>query len=335
MANSMHAVTQQVTGGPETLKWSTVARPAPLPNEILIKVHATAFNPADAGGREGRFLAPGADPQILGLECAGVIAAIGSAVSEYSVGERVCALLNLGGYAEYVAVHEGMVLRIPDNLSFAEATSLPESLCTVWSNLALTPDPMRSRRILLHGGSGSVGSIAIQMAKLRGDEIFATAGSSEGCDLMAKLGADHTINYNSQDFVEAVNEITAGKGVEQILDIVGGSYFARNIEALSVDGHLAVISVQGGAKVEANLFAMMQKRITLTTTMLKNRPVTGSHSKVEIVEGVKKFFWQAVADGQIKPVIGALAPIQEISRVHEQHKNNELPAGKTVLTVIA
>lgn len=333
----MNAIIQQKPGGAETLEWGHANVPQPASSEVLIRVHATAFNPADVGSREGRYLSEGQQPTILGLECAGIVESVGDKVTQWQVGDRVCALLTHGGYAQYVAVHEGMVLPVPDSMSFSDATALPESLCTVWSNFAMTPNPLAARSVLIHGGSGSVGTIAIQMAKVRGDLVFTTVGSAAGADIARQLGADHVINYRTEDFVEVVRAETGGFGVNQIVDIIGAPYFERNVEALSLDGHLAVISVQGGANIEANLFKLMQKRLTLTATMLKSRPESDpaaiEPTKVEIVAGVRDNFWPAVEEGKITPIVGAVLPLSEARTVHEQHRDNALAVGKTVFQV--
>lgn len=329
----MRAITQQQPGGPETLRWSTAQNPELRSRDILIEIHATAFNPADAGTRMGRYLPPGTSPSILGLECSGIVTDCGSEVTQWNPGDRVCALLTQGGYAEQVAVHEDMVFPVPDSLSLAEAAALPESLCTVWSNLSLIPDPLSPRSTLIHGGSGSVGSIAIQICAWRGDEVFTTVGSEEGADLAKRLGANHVINYREQDFVDAINDITAADGVHQILDIMGASYLERNISTLSEDGHLALIGVQGGREAELDLFSLLQRRVTLTATMLKNRPEAGPHSKASIVASVREHLWPAVERGEIVPHIGAEVPLEHAETVHDQHAQGKLPLGKTVLLV--
>lgn len=329
----MRAVVQEQPGGPATLTWGDAPVPVPGEHDVLIAVHATAFNPADAGTREGRYLAPGESPAILGLECAGIVTDAGSRVSAWKVGDRVSALLTRGGYAEYVAVHEDMVFPVPASMSLTEAAALPESLCTVWSNLCLTADPLTPRDILIHGGSGSVGSIAIQIARWRGDRVFTTVGSAQGEQLAARLGAHKAINYRETDFVETVLAHTNGRGVHQILDIMGAAYFQRNVAALSADGHLAMIGIQGGRDAHIDLFELLQKRVTITATMLKNRPETGVHSKANIVRSVTEHLWAGVEEGAIAPHVGAEVQLHDAAKVHEQHRDGTLPSGKTVLLV--
>lgn len=331
----MRAVTQQEPGGPETLSWGHAGDPVVGERDVLIRVHATAFNPADVGARNGAYLAVGEPPVILGLECAGVIEQVGAEVTHWRPGDRVCALLNFGGYAELVAVPATMVLPLPDHLSFTEGAALPEALCTVWSNWLLGNPVDLVRTCLIHGGTGGVGSIAIQVATTRGYTVFATAGSAEGMQMVRRLGANHAISYREQDFVAEVLAHTGGAGVDLILDTQGGPYFARNIEALRHDGHLATIGVQGGAKVEVDLLQLMRKRVIVSATMLKSRPTYGPHSKSEIVGRVRADLWGAVEVGAIVPQVGAVRELADAVLVHRDFADGRMPAGKTVLRVIA
>ncbi len=331
----MRAITQQVAGGPETLRWGTAHDPVPGDNDVLIRVYATAFNPADVAVRNGLYLDDGEPPVILGLECAGVIEELGAGVSKWKRGDRVCALLNFGGYAELVAVPETMVLPLPEHLSFVEGAALPEALCTVWSNWLLGNPPELVRTCLIHGGSGGVGSIAIQVAKSRGYRVFATAGSVEGLELTRRLGADYAISYRDQDFVAEVLAHTDDVGVDVILDTQGGSYFDRNVRALRNDGHLALIGVQGGAKAEIDLLQLMRKRVIVSATTLKSRPTYGPHSKSQIVRRVRSDVWGAVVAGGIVPQVGMARDIADAASVHRDYAEGRLPSGKTVLRVIA
>lgn len=331
----MRAITQEVPGGPETLTWGSAPEPVVGDRDVLIRVYATAFNPADVGVRNGTYLAEGEPPVILGLECAGVIEQVGTEVTAWGPGDRVCALLNYGGYAELVAVPAAMVLPLPDHLSFAEGAALPEALCTVWSNWLLGNPPELVRSCLIHGGTGGVGSIAIQVATSRGYTVFATAGSTEGLEMVRRLGADHAISYREQDFVAAVLEHTDGAGIDLILDTQGGPYLERNVEALRHDGHLAMIGIQGGATVEVDLVQLMRKRVIVSATMLKSRPTYGPHSKSEIVGRVRADLWEAVEAGAIVPQVGAVRELADAAAVHRDHAEGQMPAGKTVLRVTA
>ncbi len=329
----MRAIVQEAPGGPETLVWGEAPEPEVGPEDVLIRVFTTAFNPADVGGRSGKFLIDGESPIILGLECAGEIERVGASVTDWSVGDRVCALLNFGGYAELAAVPAAMVFPLPDELSFEQGAALPEALCTVWSNWLLGNDPSLVRACLIHGGSGSVGSIAIQIAKYHGHTVFSTAGSAAGLELIRRLGADHAISYRDQDFVAEVLTHTDGAGVDLILDTQGASYLERNVQALRSDGHLALIGIQGGANAHIDLMQLLRKRAIVTATMLKNRPSHGAHSKSEIVRQVRADLWAGVESGEIVPVIGAVISLKDVASVHDQFEAGSLPFGKTVLRV--
>lgn len=330
----MRAITQQAPGGPETLTWGSAPDPVVGEDDVLIRVHAAAFNPADVSVRTGAYLGEGDAPVILGLECAGVVERVGSRVETWMPGDRVCALLNYGGYAQLVAVPATMVLPLPDELTFTEGAALPEALCTVWSNWLLGNAPDLVRSCLIHGGSGGVGSIAVQVAKSRGYMVFATAGSAEGVELTRRLGADHAISYRDQDFVAEVLAHTEGAGVDLILDTQGGPYLERNVRALRPDGHLALIGIQGGATVEVDLLQLMRKRVIVSATMLKSRPTYGPHSKSEIVERVREDLWGAVVSGAIVPQIGATRDLADAAAVHRDYAEGRLPSGKTVLRAI-
>lgn len=330
----MLGITQATPGGAETLRWGEVERPQPSEGEVLIRVHASAFNPADVGMRNGNYLEPEQKPIILGLECAGVIEEVGPGVTRWRVGDRVMALLNSGGYAEYATVPDGMVMSLPSHLTFAQGAALPEALCTVWSNRLLSKQPRASLQTLIHGGAGGVGGIAIQVAKFLGDTVFTTAGSPENLELTRSFGADVPISYVDQDFLAEVLQHTHGVGVDLILDTQGASYFDRNVAALKPDGHLALIGVQGGAEVSVNLLQLMRKRLTLSATMLKNRPNFGQNSKSEIVRLVREDLWPGIVSGEILPHLGGIRPLSEAAAVHVEFAAGLLPAGKTVFSVL-
>jgi len=313
--------------------WGEAPQPQIGADEVLIRVYATAFNPADVSVRKGTYLEAGEAPIVLGLECAGVIEGVGENVAGWSLGDRVCALLNFGGYAELVAVPATMVLALPDHLSFEQGAALPEGLCTVWSNWLLGNDPSLVRTCLIHGGTGGVGSLAVQVAKFRGHTVFTTAGSHAGLEMTRRLGADHSISYRDQDFVAEVLMHTGGEGVDLIFDTQGASYFARNVQALKADGHLALIGIQGGTNTEVDLMQLLRKRVIVSATMLKSRPSYGPHSKSEIVRRVRDDLWSGVEAGVIMPQIGAVRDLKDAASVHAEFADGDLAPGKTVFRV--
>ncbi|MEO1407423.1 MAG: NAD(P)H-quinone oxidoreductase [Pseudomonadota bacterium] len=303
MAETMKAV---CVSGDAPLSLGDVPRPEPAPGEVLIKLAASGLNRADLLQRRGMYPPPPGASGIMGLECAGEIAALGEGVSGWSVGDRVCALLAGGGYAEYTAVDAGSLLPIPEGMSFTHAACLPEAMMTVWANVydrcALQP----GESFLIHGGTSGIGVMAIQMAKVWGaGAIYATAGSEEKCATCTDLGATRAINYKTEDFEAVVQE--AG-GADVTLDMVGGDYVQKNISVAKVNGRIVNIAYMNGPKIELNLMPLMLKRLILTGTTLRARPVD---EKARIRVAVEKDFWPAVASGEIKPILDTAFPAAE------------------------
>lgn len=274
---------------------------------------------------------PGAS-QILGLECSGVIAQVGADVSEWSVGQAVCALLSGGGYAEKVVVPAGQVLPIPSNINLDVAAALPEVACTVWSNLVMTARMAAGQSILIHGGSSGIGTHAIQVAKALGVRVAITAGTPDKLDACRDLGADLTINYRATGFVQAVHNFTDGAGVDLILDIMGAKYLDRNVDALGNDGHLVIIGMQGGAVAELNIAKLITKRGSITATTLRGRPLDGPSGKAAIVDAVTQDLWPLVEAGKVLPIVGAEIPVSQAGEAHRLLESGEI-VGKVLLTL--
>ncbi|OHU24642.1 quinone oxidoreductase [Mycobacteroides chelonae] len=328
----MHAITVDQPGGPEALCWTEVPDPTPGPGEILIDVTAAAVNRADLLQRQGLYPMPPGASHILGLECSGVIAQVGADVSEWAVGQAVCALLSGGGYAEKVVVPAGQVLPIPSNINLDVAAALPEVACTVWSNLVMTARMAAGQSILIHGGSSGIGTHAIQVAKALGVRVAITAGTPDKLDACRDLGADLTINYRATDFVQAVHNFTDGAGVDLILDIMGAKYLDRNVDALGNDGHLVIIGMQGGAVAELNIAKLITKRGSITATTLRGRPLGGPSGKAAIVDAVTQDLWPLVEAGNVLPIVGAEIPVSQAGEAHRLLESGEI-VGKVLLTL--
>lgn len=326
--STMHAVTIPEPGGPDALVWAEVPAPEPGEGEVLVEVSASAVNRADLLQRQGFYdPPPGASPY-PGLECSGRISALGPGVNTWAVGDEVCALLGGGGYAEQVAVPTGQLLSVPDGIDVTTAASLPEVTSTIWSNVFMVAHLRPGETLLVHGGGSGIGTMAIQLAKAVGARVAVTAGSKEKLDRCAELGADILINYNEQDFVEAVRTETDGQGADVILDIIGAKYLDRNIKALAFNGRLAIIGLQGGRKGELNLGALLAKRAAVTATSLRARPAA---EKAAIVAAVREHVWPLLADGRVRPVVDSTLPM---SRAADAHRTMEESShvGKIVLT---
>ena len=295
----------------DQLTWLEVPDVSPQTGEVLIEVSAAGVNRADLLQAAGKYPPPPGASEILGMEVSGTIAAVGDDVTGWSVGQPVCALLAGGGYAEFVAVPAGQVMPVPDTVELHHAAGLPEVACTVWSNLVMTAHLSAGQLVLIHGGASGVGTHAIQVARALGATVAVTAGSATKLDLCRELGAEITIAYRDEDFVERVRAETSGAGADVILDIMGAAYLDRNVDALATGGRLIVIGMQGGTKAELNLGKLIAKRAGVVGTALRGRPVTGPGSKSAIVEEVIANVWPMVADGQVRPVIGAEFPIAQ------------------------
>ena len=307
----MRAVVTTEPGGPEVLTIGEVADPRPAAGEVVVEVVATAVNRADTLQRRGFYEPPPGATDVIGLECSGRIAELGEGVEGWTVGDEVCALLAGGGYAARVAVPVGQVMPVPAGVSLVEAACLPEVAATVWSNVFMTAHLARGERFLVHGGAGGIGTMAIQLAAARGAEVFTTAGSPEGLELCRSLGASRAISYRDEDFVEVMSE--AG-GADVILDNMGAKYLGRNVTALATAGRLVIIGMQGGAKGELDINALLRKRASVTATSLRGRPVA---EKAAICCGVVENVWPLVASGAIRPIVEATMPLEEAGRAHE------------------
>ncbi|MGH3634704.1 NAD(P)H-quinone oxidoreductase [Mycobacterium sp.] len=325
----MHAI---VAESADQLLWKQLPDVKAGRGEVLIKVGAAGVNRADLLQAAGRYPPPPGASELLGMEVSGVIAEVGDDVSGWSPGQEVCALLAGGGYAEYVAVPAGQILPIPDGVELHDAAALPEVACTVWSNLVLTAHLGEGQLILIHGGASGVGSHAIQIARALGARVAITAGSPAKLELCRELGAEITIAYHDEDFVVRVAEASDGAGADVILDIIGAAYLDRNLDALASDGQLVIIGMQGGVKGELNIGKLIGKRTRVIGTALRGRPVDGPHGKSTIVDAVTTSVWPMIADGRVRPVIGARMPIQQAAEAHRMLSSGRV-TGKIVLTV--
>jgi NADPH2:quinone reductase len=314
----------------EQLSWQDVPDVTAGPGEVLIKVAAAGVNRADVLQAAGKYPPPPGVSEIIGMEVSGVVAEAGSGVTEWSVGQEVCALLAGGGYAEYVAVPAGQVMPIPGGVGLVDAAGLPEVACTVWSNLVLTAHLSEGQLLLMHGGASGIGTHAIQVARALGARVAVTAGSADKLEFCRELGAEITINYHDEDFVARLREETDGADV--IFDIMGASYLDRNIDALATDGQLVIIGMQGGVQAELNIDKLLAKRARVIGTTLRRRPVSGPNSKSEIVQAVTASVWPMVADGRVREIIGARMPIQQAGAAHQQLVSGKV-TGKIVLIV--
>jgi NADPH2:quinone reductase len=312
--------------------WAEVPTPSPKPGEVVIKVSAAGINRADLLQAAGHYPPPAGASEILGLEVSGTIADIGEEVANWTVGQPVCALLAGGGYAEYVAVPAQQVLPIPDGVGLQDAAALPEVACTVWSNLVMSARIQPGEVLLVHGGASGIGSHAIQVAKQLGAHVAVTAGSAAKLTISRELGADTLICYRDEDFVDRVRETTEGRGADVILDVMGAAYLDRNLDALAVDGRLAIIGMQGGVKGELNIGKLVSKRLQVIGTALRSRPIGGSKGKGAIVDAVTESVWPMISAGTVQPVIGAHYPIEDAAQAHQALKSGQT-YGKILLTV--
>ncbi|CAL9514324.1 Phthiocerol synthesis polyketide synthase type I PpsC [Streptomyces sp. enrichment culture] len=293
--------------------WTDVPDPVPGEGEVLVEVAASAVNRADILQRQGSYSPPPGASPYPGLECSGRIAALGPGVSGWAVGDEVCALLAGGGYAEKVAVPAGQLLPVPEGLSLRQAAALPEVVCTVWSNVFMVAHLRPDETLLVHGGSSGIGTMAIQLAKALGARVAVTAGTKEKLERCAELGADVLINYREQDFVAEIKQATDGAGADVILDNMGAKYLDRNVQALAVNGRLAIIGMQGGVKGELNIGALLGKRGAISATSLRGRPLG---EKAAIVAAVREHVWPLLAAGDVRPIVDRELPMPEAAEAH-------------------
>jgi putative PIG3 family NAD(P)H quinone oxidoreductase len=318
----MRAVTLPAYGGLEALVLADVDPPVPRPGEVLVDVVATAVNRADLLQRMGFYDPPAGSSPYPGIECSGVVRALGEGVEGWSVGDPVCALLVGGGYAEQVAVPAGQLLPVPEGVSVVEAAALPEVACTVWSNVVQLARLRAGEHLLVHGGGSGIGTHAIQVGKALGATVTVTVGSPEKAARALVLGADRAVRYKDEDFVEA-------GPYDVILDNMGAAYLDRNVTALATDGRLVVIGLQGGVKGELNLGALMGKRGTVHATTLRARPPA---EKAVVVQAVREHVWPLVERGQVVPVVDRVLPLEQVAEAHRVVEASE-HVGKVVLQV--
>lgn len=326
---TMNAIVVNEPGEPDVMQLSTLDTPIPGINEVLLKVAAAGINRPDVMQRKGMYPPPPGAPETLGLEVAGTVVALGESVSGLNIGDEVCALVAGGGYAEYCIATPALCLRIPEGMDMASAAALPETYFTVWTNVFERGGLKAGETFLMHGGSSGIGTTAIQLAKQFGARVIVTAGSDDKCQACLELGADAAINYRNEDFVERIAELTDKKGVDVILDIVGGDYLPRNLKCMAVDGRLVQIALQHGPKTEINLLPVMLKRLTITGSTLRPRSI---EEKAKIAQALLDQVWPLLDNGSVKPLIYArfsLAEAVEGHRMMEQSKH----IGKIVLTM--
>ncbi|GAK71755.1 putative NAD(P)H--quinone oxidoreductase [Agrobacterium rubi TR3 = NBRC 13261] len=317
-------------GGPEVMAFSTGPLPSPKVGEILVRVQAAGINRPDVAQRQGTYPAPKDASPVLGLEIAGEVVALGEGVSEFKLGDHVCALANGGGYAEYCVVPVGQALPFPKGYDAVKAAALPETFFTVWANLFQMAGLTEGESVLIHGGSSGIGTTAIQLAKAFGAEVYTTAGSKEKCDACEKLGAKRAINYRDEDFVEVIKAETGGKGVDVILDMIGASYFEKNLSSLAKDGCLSIIAFLGGNIAEkVDLRPIMVKRLTVTGSTM--RPRTADEKRAIRDELVAEV-WPLLEAGTIAPVIHDVIDFDQVAEGHRLMESSS-HIGKIVMRV--
>jgi NADPH2:quinone reductase len=326
----MKAIVVTEPGGPEVLKLLDREMPSPGPDDLVIKVAAAGVNRPDITQRKGHYPAPpGVSADIPGLEVAGTIISMGTGCRKRKLGENVCALVAGGGYAEFVAVPEGQCLPLPKGISLVEAASLPETYFTVWTNVFDRARFASGESILIQGGAGGIGVAAIQMAKMWGGKVYATAGSKEKVEFCLGLGADLCINYNEESFHEVLMTHTAGKGIDVILDMIGGSYTPLHIDLLAVDGRLSLINYMKGDETTIRHSLILRKRLTLTGSTLRNRAV---EFKAAIASRLEEVVWPWIEAGQVRPVVHRTFPLSQAADAHRLIESSS-HMGKVVLVV--
>ncbi len=330
LPSTMRFVDLPSFGGPEVMTFSNGPLPSPKAGELLVKVQAAGINRPDVAQRQGNYPAPKDASPVLGLEVAGEVVALGEGVSDFQIGDRVCALANGGGYAEYCVVPAGQALPFPTGYDAVKAAAVPETFFTVWANLFQMAGLTEGESVLIHGGSSGIGTTAIQLAKAFGAEVYTTAGSKEKCAACEKLGAKRAINYREEDFAAVIKEATGGKGVDVILDMIGASYFEKNIASLAKDGCLSMIAFLGGTVAEkVDLRPIMVKRLTVTGSTM--RPRTGDEKRAirdELVEQV----WPLLESGKLAPVIHDVIDFDQVAEGHRLMESSG-HIGKIVMRV--
>jgi len=329
LPQTMIAIVAKDAGGPEVLV--PVERPMPTPGrgEVLIKVEAAGINRPDVFQRQGHYPPPKGAPDILGMEVAGKIVALGPGATRLKVGDSVCALIGGGGYAEFAVAPETATLPVPQGLSMVEAAALPETVFTVWHNVFERAALKPGEWFLVHGGASGIGTTAIPIATALGAKVMATVGSAEKAHVCRELGAVRAINYHEEDFVEAVRETTGGNGVDVILDMVGGDYIERNLKAAALEGRIVQIAFLKGSKVELDLMRLMLRRLTLTGSTLR---VQSAETKARVAKAIEERIWPLIAESKFKPVIDSTFPLKDAAAAHRRI-DHPAHIGKIVLVV--
>ena len=329
LPETMNCIEIPEPGGPEALKTTSRSVPTPAPSEVLIRVEVAGINRPDCIQRQGNYAPPPGTTDIPGLEVSGEIVAVGVDIKNWSVGDKVAALVAGGGYAEYVAAPFQQCLPIPNGLSMIEAAALPEAFFTVWTNVFERGALKKGETLMIHGGSSGIGTTAIQIASQMGARVITTKGSADKCQACADLGAERTVNYREEDFVEAAREFGDGKGVDVILDIVGGDYIAKNIKSLAPDGRLVQIAFLQGSKVDINFMSVMLKRLTFTGSTLRPQSI---ERKGEIAAALIENVWPLISSGKIKPVIYKTFALNQVAEGHALMESSQ-HIGKIMLKI--
>ena len=315
-------------GGPEVLRLANCAVPTPKSGEVLIRVHAAGVNGADLREREGKYPVPPGAPDIMGLEVSGEIVAVGDECHRFQIGDTVCALLIGGGYAEYALAPEGQCMTIPEGVSLTDAAGLPEVFCTVWTNMMDRCELKQGESVLIHGGTSGIGYAAIKLAKAHGATVFSTARTDEKCAAIRRFGADHAINYLEQDFAEVCRVETDGRGIDVIVDIIGGDYLPREVELLAHGGRLMIINLRGGKRAEVDFGQVHSKHLTITGARLRPRSIA---EKSAICRALEDRVWPLFGDGTITPETHAMFPFSQAEQAHELMESSQ-HIGKILLT---
>lgn len=329
LPKSMKAIEITEPGGPDVLKLVERNVPTPEASEVLIRIEAAGVNRPDIAQRQGHYPPPPGAVDILGLEVAGKIIALGKDVTEWKIGDEICALVTGGGYAEYVATPSSLCLPLPKGLTMTEGAAIPETFFTVWTNVFDRGQLKAGETFLVHGGSSGIGTTAIQLATNFGARVFATAGSQEKCHACEDLGAERAVNYKTEDFVEILKDITDGNGIDVTLDMVAGNYVPMDIELAAADGRIILISVLGGTSGEIDFLQLIIKRLVLTGSTLRPRSIK---DKSKIARSLKEKVWPFIESGKIKPQIYKIFPLSDVTTAHQLMESSQ-HIGKIVLKI--
>ena len=329
LPSTMTVIEAREAGGPEVLVPAKRPVPEPQAGEVLIKVAAAGINRPDVLQRQGLYPPPKGASDLLGLEVAGEVVALGQGATRYRIGDQICALTNGGGYAEFCVAPEATTLPVPEGLSLTEAAALPETVFTVWHNVFERAELKPGEWLLVHGGASGIGTTAIQLATALGTKVMVTVGSAEKAKACEALGAVRTINYRDEDFVEIVREVTRRHGADVILDMVGGDYIERNLRAAALEGHIVQIAFLKGSKVEIDLMRLMMRRLTLTGSTLRAQP---QEAKAAMARAIEARIWPLIEQGRLKPVIDSTFKLEEAALAHKRI-DDPAHVGKIILEV--